>query len=141
MSYTKRTDIPCAAIETVVQLDSGPLVAVQCPADRNGMSNMMVFSPAARWVDALGTTKLDSSGREVRVAQSLTISPDDVTRLGANVVTRECLMLVLGEPLTPDPAHPDVTLFPWSTALVAQCSIRNAIASASVTAPDAGEVL
>lgn len=141
MSYTKRTDTPCAAAETVVQLDSGQLVAVQCIASRTTGGDMLVFTASARWVDAQGVTQCDSNGREVSVAFPTTLSPEDVTRLGAGVITKECLMLVLGEPLTPDPDHPEVTVIRWAAALVAQCSIRNAIASASVTAPDAGEVL
>lgn len=141
MSYTKRTDIPCESAETVVQLDdTSALVAVQCGAER-AMSNQVVFTPAARWIDATGVTKADGAGRNVAVVKSLSLSPEDVTRLTATAVVKECLLLVLGEPLTPDPADPSITLIPWSPALVAQCSIRNAIASASVTAPDAGEVL
>lgn len=145
MSYTKTDQTPfagnLAAGETVVALDTGDLVATQCSADRNAMSNLMVFVPSARWVDTAGVTRHDTTTRAVAVAQSLTISPDDVNRLGADVVTRQCLMLVLGEPLAPDPDHPETNLLHWSDSLIAQCNIRNAIAAASVIAPGAEEVL
>jgi hypothetical protein len=69
------------------------------------------------------------------------MSPDDVTSLTPGAIVRECLYLVLGEPLTADTTTPDVTLIAWSADVVAQCSIRNAIASASVVTPTASEVL
>jgi hypothetical protein len=67
--------------------------------------------------------------------------PDAVERITVNATVKECLLLVLGEPLTPDPADASVTLLRFSGDNIAQCSIRNAIAAASVTAPAAQEVL
>lgn len=66
---------------------------------------------------------------------------DELASLTADVIARECLYLVLGEPLTANPNVSGSTLVPFSADNVAQQSIRNAIASASVTAPDASAVL
>lgn len=141
MSYTKQTGIPCAVGETVVEIDSGQLVAVQCPASRDPYTNMMVFMPAARLIDSAGKTQVDRVGRNVATATTYSAPPDEVTRMTADAVVRECLFLVLGEALTADPATPGVTLLKFSADNIAQCSIRNAIASANVAAPNAGEVL
>jgi hypothetical protein len=141
MSYTKRPDIALPSGETVVELDDGNLVAVQCPVARDPQSNATVFSAAARWIDASGAQRMDDAGHMVATAKTHSANAEQITALGANVIARECLYLVLGEPLTPDPEYPELNLMKFSTANIAQCSIRNAIASASVAAPDAGEVL
>ncbi|MEO7466712.1 MAG: hypothetical protein ABIV36_06855 [Sphingobium limneticum] len=145
MSYEKRTDIGVLPGETAVQLDteSSDLVAVSCPSERDALSNTVNFSPRARWIDGAGVTRTDSAGRDVTTTLTHGMAADRVNELGSAVVVKECLLLVLGEPLTPDPEpeHAGVTLIPWSADVVARCSIRNAIASASVAVPSAGDVL
>lgn len=141
MAYTKKTDLQCASGETVVLLDSGQYVAVQCTATRNADSNLMEFVPSARWIDETGVTKTDPAGKDVATVKTLTMSPDTVAAMTPDAVVKECLLLVLGETLTTDPNTPGVTLIQWSVDIISQCSIRNAIAAASVTAPAASEVL
>lgn len=141
MSYTKRTDIPVQAGEIALELDDGNLVAVQCPAERNPQSNSMVFTPRARWIGVDGEQRRDPAGREVITTKTHNASPEQVSALGASVIVRECLYLVSGEPLTPDPDHPEINMMMFGADNIAQCSIRNAIASASVAAPDASDVL
>lgn len=142
MAYEKQTDITCADAEIVVKLlDSDDLVAVQCTTSRNPDSNMSLFIPAARWIDEQGATQVDGGGRNVATVKTLSMSPADVNRLGADAVVKECLLLVLGEPLTADPSVEGATLLRWSDDVVAQCSIRNAIAAARVSAPAASDVL
>lgn len=141
MGYTKRTDVPVLDGEVAIELDDGNLVAAQCPMSRDPLSNMPIFSPRARWVAADGSQRTDSAGRAVTTLKTHSASNEQVTALGASVVVRECLYLVLGEPLTVDPAYPDTNLMKFGTDNIAQCSIRNAIASASVTAPNASAVL
>jgi hypothetical protein len=141
MSYTKETGIVCSSGETVVRLDSGVLVAVQCAMARNPDRNTVEFMPSARWIDDADATQRDSAGRNVATVKTLSMAPDDVARLTPEAIVRECLYLVLGEPLTADPSTPETTLIAWSSDVVAQCSIRNAIASASVVTPTASEVL
>ncbi|WP_130617986.1 hypothetical protein [Dyella amyloliquefaciens] len=142
MAYEKQTDIPCADGETVVKLlDIGELVAVQCPASRDDSTNMNLFAPSARWIDTTGATKTDPSGRKVSTVRTVSIAPGEVARLTPTVIVRECVCLVLGEPLTPDPDFPDLNLLKWGPDTVAQMSIRNAIAAASIAAPAAADVL
>lgn len=141
MSYTKRQDIPVKPGETVVELDSGQAVAVACTAARDHVSNDLVFEVTARWVDEAGVTRLDSSGREVQTTYSHRSTASEVDALTTPTITKECLLLVLGESLTENPDHPEVTIIPWSSELVTQCSIRNAIASAQAVAPAAADVL
>lgn len=141
MSYTKRTDVPVQEGEVAVELDDGNLIAVQCPMSRDPLSNTPIFSPRARWVAADGSQRTDSSGRAVITLKTHSASNEQVAALGASVIVRECLYLVLGEPLTVDSSCPDTNVMKFGADNIAQCSIRNAIASASVTAPDAGEVL
>jgi len=141
MSYTKRTDVSVLDGEVAIELDDGNLVAAQCPMSRDPLSNTPIFSPRARWIDATGAQRVDASGRPVITLNTHSASNEQVAALGTSVIVRECLYLVLGEPLTVDPAYPDINLMKFSADNIAQCSIRNAIASASVTAPDASAVL
>ena len=141
MTYEKRTDIPLPAGEVALQLDDGNLVAVCCPVSRDPQSNNPIFSACARWIDATGAQRLDGAGRAVTTAKTHTSSNEQVAELGADVIVRECSYLVIGEPLTPDAAHPETNVMKFGADNIAQCSIRNAIASASVTAPDASDVL
>lgn len=141
MSYTKRADIDLPAGEIAVELDDGNLVAAQCLVSRDPQSNTPIFSARARWIDGAGVQRLDPSGRAVMTAKTHSATNEQVAALTASVMVRECLFLVLGELITPDPAYPDTSLMKFGADNIAQCSIRNAIASASVTAPDASDVL
>lgn len=141
MSYTKQTTITCGDGETVVRLDDGNYVAVKCPANCDPITNKVTFSPRARFISASGDPIASSGGQPIQSSKEIPIDALEVDRLGASAVVRECLLLVLGEPLTPDPAHPSQTLIPWSADLINQCSIRSAIAAATLTAPNASEVL
>lgn len=141
MSYTKQTTVPCGDGETVVRLDDGNYIAVQCQAAADPLTNKVVFSPRARLVDAHGSAIGNAAGVPIESSKDIPLDALEVDRLTASAAVRECLLLVLGEPLTPDPAHPELTLIPWSPDLINQCSIRSAIAAASMTAPNAAEVL
>ena len=142
MSYTKQTGVPCAPTETVVKLDdTGDLVAVQCTTRRDPLSNLTLFTPAARAIDASGAQRVDASGHAISTTIIHASSAAELAAVTADVLVRECLYLVLGEPLTESTATPGTTLLMASADNIAQCSIRNAIASASVTAPDASDVL
>lgn len=142
MSYTKREDITLDSGELVVQLGgSGDLVAVQCPVSRDPLYNQPIYEARARWIDEKGTARQDGSGREVVTILVHQSNADQVAALTSPVIVKECLLLVLGEALTQDPANEDLTIIPWGPMQVAQCSIRGAIAAASVTAPAASDVL
>lgn len=81
---------------------------------------------------------MDGSGRPVTTTKTHNAPAEQVASLTASVIVRECLYLVLGEPLT---ASGDTNVMMFSVDNIVQCSIRNAIASACVTAPDASAVL
>lgn len=83
----------------------------------------------------------DASGRTVTTIKTHSMSPDDVDRLTPSTVAKECLLVVLGEPLTMDPNNSSISIIPWSADVVGQCSIKNAIAAASAAAPNVQEIL
>lgn len=141
MTYQKRDNVPCDAGEAVVELDSGDLVAVVCTACRDHLSNDLVYCAKARWIDGEGVTLADSAGRPVSTSHTYRAMASDVEMFGPAGLPKECLLLVLGEPLTPREGYPEITLIPWGADVVSQCSIRNAIASAKVVAPSASDVL
>lgn len=142
MSYTKQTGIPCGSAETVVKLDdTGALVAVQCPCERDPQTNVLVFTAQARAIGADGTQQQDALGRAIITSLRHASNADELAALTADVIARECLYLVLGEPLTANPNITGATLVPFSAANVAQQSIRNAIAAATTAVPAASSVL
>ena len=108
---------------------------------RDPLSNTPIFAASARYIDATGAQQHDAAGRSIITTITHAASADQVAALTASVIVRECLYLVLGEALTPDPDHPETNMLMFSADNIAQCSIRNAIASASVAAPDASDVL
>lgn len=141
MSYIKKPNIPARDGEMVVRLDDGNYVAVQCQAAADAVTQRVVFGPSARLVDSTGEPRQSSTQRPIETQATIPISASEVDRLTATAVVRECLLLVLGEPLTADPDHGGLTIIPWSSDFITQCSIRSAIAAASLTAPTASEVL
>ena len=115
MAYTKREDIPARPGETVVQLDTGELVAVSCTRELRG--DRLAFQVRAR-------TIVGSAVREFAHTAPPDGDPDDTAR--------QCLLAALGEPNT----------LLLSPAVEASYSIRVAIAHAQNEGPvDAGAVL
>lgn len=115
MTYTKRDDIPAHPGETVVELDTGDLVAVSCVRELRG--DRLAFQVRARHI---GGTAL----REFVHTATPDCDPDDTAR--------QCLLVALGEPNT----------LLLSPAVEASYSIRVAIAHAQNVGPvDAGAML
>lgn len=115
MAYTKRTDIPAQPGETVVELDTGELVAVSCTRELRG--DRLAFHVRARHLDSTAMREFVH-----------TAPPDG----DADDTARQCLLAALGEPNT----------LLLSTAVEASYSIRVAIAHAQNVGPvDAGAVL
>ncbi len=128
MSYTVRTDLAARPGETVVQLDTGPLVAVSCAADRS--ADGVAFLAQARAITEEGAPVLDATGAPV-----VTRFPHSVAaaRLDEHI-GRDCLLAVLGEPVERQPA--------WSERMLAGVSIRVSLAAAPLVGQvDAGAVL
>lgn len=139
MSYIKTDPQPSGleAAETAVTLDSGELIVVSIalfPQPNNAPSHV---DAVARQINSDGSAKLDASGASITTEFRYTPTPDmanDPTSLAA--VQKDCLMAVLGEPLTGplnDPIHANA---------IANCSIRNRIAALAIAGPvDAGALL
>lgn len=126
MTYTKRDDLTAQSGETVVQLDTGPLVAVSC--ERKLLGDRISFHTRARVVGDDGRPVLGSDGnpviREFKHSTQVGVEPDEVTR--------QCLLAALGEPCE----------LGVSASVTASYSIRVALDAAQVVgAADAGAVL
>lgn len=130
MTYTKRSDIPAQPGEQVVELDTGALVATSCTIAR--IDTGMSFRAVARAVDAEGQPILDTQGRAVRTELTHTAPASIVDTEGADNIARDCLLAVLGEPVTR----------PWADVLLASVSIRVSLSAALIAGTvDAGAVL
>lgn len=115
MAYTKRDDVPALPGETVVELDTGELVAVSCVRTLEG--NRLAIRVRARQID----------GAMSREFVHTTEAGGD-----ADETARQCLLAVLGEPNT-------LMLAP---AVEASYSIRVAIEHAQNVGPvDVGGML
>lgn len=140
MSYLKRNDIPVAAGELAVELDTGTLAAVRC--DRKRVDAGVCYFAQARAVDATGADLQDSAGRPVVTQFKHVVPVEQVDAIGDDAITRECLLAVMGEPLTPRNDGSGLALFPWPDAVLTGVSLRVSIAAAAVSgAADAGAVL
>ncbi|KRG71772.1 hypothetical protein ABB27_02455 [Stenotrophomonas terrae] len=130
MTYIKRTDVPALTGELVVELDTGALVATSCSCER--VATGVAFRAKARAIDAVGAPVLDAEGRPV-VTQLSHVAPVSVVDAETpEVISRDCLLAVLGEPVTR----------PWADVLLSSVSIRVSLAAAPISGPvDAGAVL
>lgn len=132
MSYTKRNDVPVAAGEIAVELDTGDIVAVACIRKR--VDAGVCYHATARAIEADGTARLYPNGAPLEIAMKHGVSVERVETLTDDAIARECLLAVLGEPLQ--------GLFAWSDVNLSAWSIRVSIAAAAVSgAADAGSVL
>lgn len=132
MSYTKRNDVPVAAGEIAVELDSGDIVAVACIRKR--VDAGVCYHATARAIEADGTARLYPNGAPLQTGMKHGVSVERVETLTDDAIARECLLAVLGEPLQ--------GLFAWSDVNLSAWSIRVSIAAAAVSgAADAGAVL
>lgn len=116
MSYTKRNDITAGEGETVVELDTGALVAVSCTAERSATG--VAFLAKARAINEDGTPVLDATGSAVATQLAWSVAAD---RLDGNEA-RDCMRAVLGETVERSPA--------WSERMLASASIRVALTAA-----------
>jgi hypothetical protein len=130
MTYSKRIDIPARQNETVVELETGALVATGCIRDR--VPTGVAFRAWARAIDATGKAIDDSQGRAVETAFTHVAAPSIVDTEGADAIARDCLLAVLGESVTR----------PWAEVLLSSASIRVSMLAAQITGPaDASSLL
>jgi len=130
MSYIKRTDVPAADGEQVVELDTGALVATSCTRER--VATGVAFRAKARAIGPDGAEVQDAMGRAV-VTELSHVAPVAVVEAEtADAIARDCLLAVLGEPVTR----------PWADVLLSSVSIRVSLAAAPISGPvNAGAVL
>lgn len=126
MSYIKRDNVPARPGETVVELDTGGLVAVSC--DRKLVGDRIVFHVHARAIDTAGEQLVGADGRPV-LREFKHSAPADAE---AGDTARQCLLAALGEPC-------ELSL---SSAVLASYSIRVALGAATAVGQvDVGAVL
>lgn len=140
MTYIKRADISLSTDETVVQLASQQLVAVRC--ERKRVASGVAYHAQARAIDSAGNTLSDARGRPIATELKHSAPMDVVDRLGDGVIVRECLLAVMGEPLTPRAEGEALPLIAWSASLLASVSIAVSLSAAVVSGTaDAGSLL
>lgn len=131
MTYIKRDDINLPTDETVVELAGQHLVAVRC--ERKRVASGVAYHAQARAIDTGGTTLNDARGRAIATELKHSAPMDVVDRLGDGTISRECLLAVLGEPLTPRTEGEALPLIAWSASLLASVSIAVSLAAADVS--------
>lgn len=116
--------------ETAVLLDTGQTVALSCPADRESHSQGLTFRASARVLTPSGGTVVDNSGGHVATLYRYSAHPVLIASLGIDVIRRELVLAMLGEPLTRD-EHGELLLM-IDPVVAINISIRSALAMAAV---------
>lgn len=132
MAYLKPLQTPFAANlvndEFVVTLDTGEHVAV-CSSSMRVAGNTLEVHAAARQVDLTGVTVNDDNGHPVQTSMQHQFPVAEVTIYGAPALTKDCLLLALGEPTLVFGATPGLP--PMDISARDAYSIRHAIAAAA----------
>jgi hypothetical protein len=96
----------------------------------------------ARWIEADGTSKIDGFGNDVELDFIHNADAITVDTYGIDALTRECLLAMLGEPLTlrdvpvgegEEPLR--MPILGWSDEFLLNVNIKVAIANANVATP------
>lgn len=131
MSYEKVSDITAKPKETVVRLETGDLVAVSC--DREHSGGTMRFFANARAINEDGETIANAIGGQLKASLSYAVDMQVVESEGAEIIARDCLLAVIGEP---------VDRQGWSAQWLSSASIRShLVAAQSVGSVNAGDLL
>ncbi|HEL5026763.1 TPA: hypothetical protein UOA81_001956 [Stenotrophomonas maltophilia] len=128
MSYVKKEDVPVDAGQTVVELDTGDLVAVVCTRTLQG--GQILFRGRARAITEAGLPLIGGDGKTIERE----FQHSDPRPAKADEVARDVLLALLGEP-------PQLVV--WSDQVLLDVSIRQALALATINtgAVDASSVL
>ncbi len=118
------------ADETAVQLDTGHVVAVSCPADRESHSQGLTFRASARVLNAAGGTVVDNGGSHIATQFRYSAHPAVIAALGVEGIRRELLLALLGEPATHDADGEPLLMIDPVVAI--NISIRSALSMAAV---------
>lgn len=128
MSYVKKDGVPVDGGQTVLELDTGDLVAVVCTRTLQG--GQILFRGRARAITEAGLPLVGPDG----VAIEREFQHSDPRPAKADEVARDVLLALLGEP-------PQLVV--WSDQVLLDVSIRQALALATINtgAVDASSVL
>lgn len=120
--------------EVAVQLDTGEYVAVYVERTWQENNAGLAFYTSARLINADGSTKLCVAGKEIVIEVRTASVQKDIQDYGADALTKEHVLAVLGEPTTQVPV-PDgqpgetMSMMRWDANFLANISIRQAIAA------------
>jgi hypothetical protein len=122
------------ADETAVELDTGELVAASVSTQWMANGGGIAVTACARWIDSDGQTQLCGHAQHIEVTSSHSFDAGYVALHGAAALSRDVLMLVLGE---------ETTIGTWSEEVKLNTSIRRAITCVgeAAEAADAGALL
>lgn len=136
MAYTLLDPQPSNLTGTEVALDLGGGVFVAVSVTPTWLSNGagVGFTGSARVIDAEGVAQTCPNGQAIESYIGHTADAPTVQALGVPTISKECLLALLGEPLTPDTVH-------WSDEFLLNTSIRHAVTSAAATAPSSAASL
>lgn len=128
MSYVKKDGVPVDAGQTVVELDTGDLVAVVCTRTLQG--GQILFRGQARAISDVGVPLVGADGSAIERE----FQHSDPRPAKADEVARDVLLALLGE-------KPQLVV--WSDQVLLDVSIRQALALAKFNtgAVDASAVL
>ncbi|MBA0420321.1 hypothetical protein D7Y22_04990 [Stenotrophomonas maltophilia] len=128
MSYVKKDGVPVDGGQTVLELDTGDLVAVVCTRTLQG--GQILFRGRARAITEAGLPLVGPDG----VPIEREFQHSDPRPAKADEVARDVLLALLGEP-------PQLVV--WSDQVLLDVSIRQALALATINtgAVDASSVL
>jgi hypothetical protein len=126
--------------ETAVIVD-GERVAVSASSHRMQNGGGASLKAWARWIEEDGTTKTDAQGVEVENDFIHNADAVMIDRYGLEKLVKECLLAVLGEPLTlvvleiEDGEDQNVPILGWGDEFLLNVSIRNGIQNAKKAKP------
>jgi hypothetical protein len=100
MGYTKMNPQPAGLAdgEVAILLDARDLVAVSASARWLANNGGLHIEARARWIEETGITRLCAHGQEVVTTASHNTGVAEAHRYGVATLTREALLLILGEP-------------------------------------------
>ncbi|GGD64531.1 hypothetical protein GRI62_11915 [Erythrobacter arachoides] len=122
--------------ETLVELDTGDLVAMSVKPHREPNTGGLVVCAWARAVHADGSTICDNAGEIVENEYRATFTAGDVADYGVSHLTRQVLLLMLGEPLDDDVDENGISTGPLKVSqdVATSVSIRNDLMVATIAA-------
>lgn len=120
MSYIKTDLVPVGEGEVAVMLDQAPF-AISC--ERKRVDSGIAYHARARALERDGSPLLDANAKPIETELKHTVPHPLVLELGDENIARECMLAVMGEP---------VSLIPWGQPLLDSVSIKTYVATRNV---------